>query len=84
MPRILLSTAHIAPLVLESIGVEHSTPEIATAFPALPKPFHATSERVERIQREFDLAAEVAAHKKKCEESAGKPFCNDERSRPRK
>lgn len=83
MPRILGSAAHIAPLVLESIGVEHETPSTAAAFPSLPQPFRATPERVERLQRTADLAAEIEAHNIKCAESAKKPFCNDERSRPR-
>lgn len=83
MPRILLSAAHIAPLVLNSIGLENKTPAIAAAFPALPQPFHATAQRVETLQKEFDLAAQVDAHNKKCKGSAKKPFCNDERSRPR-
>lgn len=83
MPRILLSAAHIAPLVLGSIGVEHATPAIAASFPALPQPFHATPERVESLQKTFDMAADIDSHNKKCQESAKKPFCNDERSRPR-
>lgn len=83
MPRILLSAAHIAPLVLSSIGVEHETPKIAASYPALPKPFLATAYRIETLQKTVDIATEIEAHKRACEESAKKPFCNNERSRAR-
>ncbi|KAF3034413.1 hypothetical protein E8E12_005655 [Didymella heteroderae] len=75
MPRILLSAAHIAPLVLESLGLEYSQPSLASAFPPLPRPFHATAERIERLQS-TDVAAIAEQYKKGCEESAKKPFCD--------
>ncbi|WVQ99100.1 hypothetical protein IAU59_006232 [Kwoniella sp. CBS 9459] len=50
MPRILGSTAHLAPLVLSALGIQSTTPSTATIFPPLPEPFHATEERVQRLQ----------------------------------
>ena len=75
MPRILLSAAHIAPLVLESLAVDHSPPELVAAYPPLPKPFHASAERIENLQS-TDVAAIAEQYKKGCEESAKKPFCD--------
>ena len=49
MPRILLSSAHIAPLVLASLGVTVTTPSIATDFPPLPEPFKITTARLAKL-----------------------------------
>lgn len=49
MPRILLSAAYIAPLVLESLGLPVETPSVALTFPPLPEPFKLTSERLARV-----------------------------------
>ncbi|KAI7202434.1 hypothetical protein KC343_g5132 [Hortaea werneckii] len=81
MPRILLSAAHIAPLILQSIGAEHTMPELAKTHPALPKPFLATGERIEDLQS-TDWLKKAAAYRQSCEESAAKPFCRDARSMP--
>ncbi|KJX94368.1 fad dependent oxidoreductase superfamily like protein [Zymoseptoria brevis] len=75
MPRILLSTAHIIPLVLESIGQEHTAPKLVENYPPLPGPFHATAERIEKLGRTVDLEAKAHAYCKQCEESAQKEFC---------
>ncbi|KAF1938601.1 DAO-domain-containing protein [Clathrospora elynae] len=79
MPRVLLSAAHITPLVLESLGVEYDQPPLAAPFPPLPQPFRATAERIERLQN-TDTAAIAESYKQSCEESANKPFCNTARS----
>ena len=82
MPRILLSTAHIIPGVLDSLGFEYKQPELVASYPLLPKPFQVTAERVERLQG-TDLAAKAEAYKESCRESSQKSFCRDERSMPR-
>ena len=81
MPRILLSTAHIIPAVLGSLGFEHHQPALVAPYPPLPKPFVVTAERVERLQS-TDLAAKAQAYRESCNESSQKPFCMDERSMP--
>ncbi|KAK8853497.1 hypothetical protein IAR55_004204 [Kwoniella newhampshirensis] len=73
MPRILGSTAHIAPLVLSSLGVPFETPAAAAIFPPLPEPFHVTAERIKTLQQlepkeKHKLAMEASL------ESAKKPF----------
>lgn len=83
MPRILLSTAHIVPKVLDSLNFEHKPPALVADYPPLPGPFHATSARVERLLQTVDVDAMAKAYKEKCEVSAAKTFCNDERSRPK-
>jgi hypothetical protein len=80
MPRVLLSSAHITPLVLESLGVKYEQPLLATEFPPLPQPFRTSAERVTRLQN-TDIAALAASYKQRCEESAKKDFCNTERSK---
>ncbi|KAF9881472.1 FAD dependent oxidoreductase [Colletotrichum karsti] len=82
MPRILLSTAHITPLILDSLGAKYSAPAMVAPFPPLPEPFHASAERVSSLQK-VDAAAKFAEYAKSSLESAKKPFCNDERSRPK-
>lgn len=79
MPRILLSTAHITPMVLGDLGVEHAAPALVAPYPQLPKPFVVTAERVEALQT-VDTQAKYDASIKANEESAKKPFCNDARS----
>lgn len=79
MPRILLSTAHIVPGVLESLGFDYQQPAIAVPFPPLPKPFLLTAERVAKLQS-TDLAAKAQAYRERCRESSQKPFCMTERS----
>ena len=81
MPRILLSTAHIIPGVLDSLGFEYEQPKLIASYPPLPKPFHVTAERVERLQT-TDLDAKAEAYRESCGESSQKPFCMDERSTP--
>ena len=82
MPRILLSTAHIVPGVLNALGFEYKQPALVAPYPPLPKPFHVTAERVERLQG-TDLAAKAQAYRESCKESSQKSFCVDERSMPR-
>ena len=81
MPRVLLSTAHICPLVLNSLGFDHKVPSLASAFPPLPAPFLATAERVQSLQS-VDLDAKKDEYVKACQESAAKPFCREERFLP--
>ncbi|GAM34504.1 hypothetical protein TCE0_015f02131 [Talaromyces pinophilus] len=81
MPRILLSTAHIVPLILTSLGVESTPPALVAPYPPLPKPFHITIERIERLQK-IDAKAKFEADVKNNLESAKEAFCNDERSWP--
>ncbi|WVR07877.1 hypothetical protein IAU60_004920 [Kwoniella sp. DSM 27419] len=50
MPRILGTTAHLAPLVLAELGFEGKKPVTADIFPPLPKPFLVTKERVDQLQ----------------------------------
>ncbi|OCF61472.1 FAD dependent oxidoreductase superfamily protein [Kwoniella mangroviensis CBS 10435] len=50
MPRILGSTAHLAPLVLRELGIDYDTPEAAAIFPPLPDPFYATEQRIDLLQ----------------------------------
>ncbi|WVQ66804.1 uncharacterized protein L199_004995 [Kwoniella botswanensis] len=50
MPRILGSTAHLAPLVLKELGIDYNTPEAAAVFPPLPDPFYATEQRIDSLQ----------------------------------
>jgi hypothetical protein len=79
MPRILLSTAHIVPEVLDSLGFNHKQPSLAASYPPLPKPFLVTKERVERLQ-DADLVARAEAYRERCKDSSQKPFCLGERN----
>ncbi|KAH6886963.1 FAD dependent oxidoreductase-domain-containing protein [Thelonectria olida] len=79
MPRILLSTAHITPLILDDLSVKYSSPSLVVPYPSLPKPFHATAERIGLLQK-IDAAAHFENFAKDSLESAKKPFCNDARS----
>ena len=56
MPRILLTTAHLAPLVLDHLGIPHKTPESLEGAPPLPSPFVITQERVDEL-RKVDMKA---------------------------
>ncbi|KAH9214283.1 FAD dependent oxidoreductase, partial [Leptodontidium sp. 2 PMI_412] len=51
MPRILLSAAHIAPLILNSLDVAYTTPDLVKPYPALPRPFEVTRDRIEVLQK---------------------------------
>jgi hypothetical protein len=75
MPRVLLSSAHIAPLILDTIGFEHEKPRLAASYPLLPKPFHVTAERVARLQ-DTDTDAITKSFKERCETSAKKSCCD--------
>lgn len=63
MPRILLSAAHVASLVMRSLGEEHSTQSMATEYPDLPTPFVITTERITRLQK-IDVHATMEARVK--------------------
>lgn len=79
MPRILLSTAHLAPLVLDSLAVAWSAPALVEAYPPMPQPFVVTAERVAALRRR-DARAEYEDEVKGHEEAAKKEYCNGPRS----
>ncbi|CAG8105122.1 unnamed protein product [Penicillium salamii] len=79
MPRILLSTAHIAPLILDDLSFTHTSPALVAPYPPLPKPFQATAERISSLQT-MDSVAFFEKISKDCLESAKKPFCNKAKS----
>lgn len=79
MPRILLSTAHIAPLVLNDLSFTHSPPALVAPYPPIPKPFQVTAERISSLQT-VDSVAFFERISKDCLESAKKPFCNKAKS----
>lgn len=60
MPRILLSTCHIAPVILQDLGTVVVPPRCTLDYPPLPQPFHATRTRLERL-RKLDLHAKLQA-----------------------
>lgn len=74
MPRILLSTAHITPLVLTDLGIPHTTPEIVADIPPLPKPFYITQQRLDTLKG-TDMEAYWDAQMRDCADSAQKEFC---------
>lgn len=78
MPRILLSTAHITPLVLTELGIKWTAPKLVEKYPPLPEPFVATAKRIKALQT-ADAKASYDASVKGHQESAKKPFCNDKR-----
>ncbi|OBT79094.1 hypothetical protein VF21_02492 [Pseudogymnoascus sp. 05NY08] len=82
MPRILLSTAHVVPLILTSLGIESTPPALVAPYPALPKPFQIATDRMEKLQK-INVKAKYEAEMKMNFESAKEEFCNDDRSRPR-
>lgn len=79
MPRILLSTAHLTPLVLDSLNIKWSAPALVKDFPPIPAPFVATAERVAALQG-VDSQAVYEAEIKEQEEDAKKDYCNGPRS----
>jgi len=56
MPRILLSTAHLVPRVLEHLSIPYTTPALLKDVPDLPGPFHLTQERLDKL-KDADLEA---------------------------
>ncbi|KAH8667627.1 FAD dependent oxidoreductase-domain-containing protein [Tricladium varicosporioides] len=80
MPRILLSTAHITPLVLQFLGFEFMSPALVKPYPSLPKPFLLTAERLKELQN-VDGERIYEETVRNGLESAKKWFCQDERSR---
>lgn len=82
MPRILLSAAHMTPAILSSLGIKFKLPALVAPYPPLPKPFHLTPERMERLQK-VDAMAKYEAEVQNNLESSKEPFCNTERSRPK-
>lgn len=79
MPRILLSTAHLTPLVLDSVGVRWTAPALVKQYPPLPKPFVVTAKRVELLQ-DFDIKAEYDEDVKNYEVSSKKNLLGDARN----
>ncbi|KAJ5298108.1 hypothetical protein N7508_008357 [Penicillium antarcticum] len=75
MPRILLSAAHITPLILDALNVKYTPPSLVAPYPPLPKPFQATAERITSLQK-INSCAVFEKNHKDCLESAKKPFCN--------
>ena len=65
MPRILLTTAHLAPLVLDNLGIRHSKPKMLDQAPPLPKPFILTQKRIDELHKvdvkEWQAARDRAA-----------------------
>ncbi|EUC40285.1 hypothetical protein COCMIDRAFT_9817 [Bipolaris oryzae ATCC 44560] len=78
MSRILLSSASLAPLVLDALGLQYSPPQLAASYPALPQPFHATEYRIAKLQ-DTDPEKVLANYRVECEASTRKPFCNIDR-----
>lgn len=78
MPRILLSAAHVAPLVLAGLGVAWTAPGLVRGYPPLPGPFVVTAARVEAL-RGVDAGIAYDACVKGHEDSVKKPFCNEKR-----
>lgn len=60
MPRILLSTCHIVPVILQDLQIKQSPPPCTLEYPPLPQPFHATRSRLERL-RKLDLHGKLQA-----------------------
>jgi hypothetical protein len=82
MPRILLSTAHITPLILQTLAVKFVTPPMLARYPPLPQPFQVTRERIDRLLL-VDVAAHYESQISASLKSSKEPFCNDVRSRPK-
>ncbi|RDW68474.1 hypothetical protein BP5796_09131 [Coleophoma crateriformis] len=82
MPRILLSAAHITPLILQFLKINFTPPALVAPYPLLPEPFHATAERIKKLKK-LDATELFEKTVKADLESAQKSFCNDARSRPR-
>ncbi|EFX05502.1 FAD dependent oxidoreductase superfamily [Grosmannia clavigera kw1407] len=78
MPRILLSTAHITPLILADLGIDNCPPDLVAPYPPLPPPFVISDDRLSRLQS-ADAQAQYDASVRAHEESAKKPFCNEPR-----
>jgi hypothetical protein len=78
MPRILLSTAHITPLILEELRIKWTAPELVAAYPTLPEPFVVTEKRIKAFT-EADAKKDYNESVKNHEASAAKPFCNEPR-----
>lgn len=76
MPRILLASAHIAPLVLDAIGFQHTPPRLAAPYPALPEPFRVTKDRINMLRAENKWEEKVKSFNTSCEASATKSCCN--------
>lgn len=74
MPRILLSAAHIAPLILSSLNINFTAPQLVTNYPPLPKPFRITPERMDRLQK-VDAQEKYEAAIKNNLECAKEPYC---------
>lgn len=74
MPRILLATAHITPMILDCLGVEWTAPALVKHYPPLPKPFVVTAKRVEMLQ-DYDMTAEYDAEVAANEEAAKMDLC---------
>lgn len=76
MPRILLSTAHLTPIILNSLGVKWTAPSLVASYPPLPKPFVVTATRVEALKGADERNVyenEIKDH----EESAKNTYCNE-------
>lgn len=80
MPRILLSTAHVVPAVLDLLGVAYTAPPEVAASPPLPEPYKVTRKRVEALQK-VDTDAKFKGSEAGSIESSKKPFCVDVRQR---
>lgn len=74
MPRILLSTAQITPMILDSLGIEWTAPALVKNYPPMPKPFTVTAKRVELLQ-DYDMKAEYDEEVQANEEAAKMDLC---------
>jgi len=52
MPRILLSTAHLVPSILDAVGLDHQVPRIIEGTPPLPAPYVLNPERLLAVKAE--------------------------------
>ncbi|XP_014550225.1 hypothetical protein COCVIDRAFT_43181 [Bipolaris victoriae FI3] len=76
MPRVLLASAHVAPLVLDAIGFQHTPPHLAAPYPALPEPFRVTKDRINMLLAENKWEEKVKSFNTSCEASATKSCCD--------
>lgn len=81
MPRILLSAAHLTPIILDSLGVEWTAPSLVASYPALPEPFVVTAARVEALKG-ADMGSVYENEIKDHEEGAKNSYCNQPRCLP--
>lgn len=75
MPRILLSTAYIAPMILTSLDIKGTEPALVKTYPSLPNPFRLTPERMRNLQETADPKAKYDNAIRSSLQSAKEGFC---------